>query len=264
MTTGSHPTLTLTTLAGRPGDPLLVVGPSLATAVSRVWGATVGRLRGFHVVGWDLPGHGASVPHHDALDVADLAIAVLAGLDSLDGVDANTPFIHAGDSIGGAVTLRLLLDHPDRLRGGVVACSSPVFGDPANWTERAEMVRSQGMGPIAEASPGRWFGQQAKQQPTDDTRAVAAEITSVDAESYARLCEALAGYDVSDELAAVTAPVLFICGADDPVSPPDAMRQLSEGVGEGRLEVLQGVGHLAPLEAPDKVAGLIDDFVAQL
>ncbi|MGO4956019.1 alpha/beta fold hydrolase [Luteococcus sp. Sow4_B9] len=255
-----RPTLVLSTLAGQAGDPLVVVGPSLATAVGRLWGEAVPALEGFHVVGWDLPGHGKSPAHHDSLTVAELATAVLDTLDAESGLDATAPFIHAGDSIGGAVTLRLLLDHPQRVRAGIVACSSPVFGDPQNWLERAAMVREKGMRPIAESSPGRWFGAHITAEPTQASRRVAAEIADVEVASYARLCEALAQYDVRPELAAISQPVLCICGADDPVSPPEAMQQISSGVENGRLEVLDGVGHLAPLEDPARVGALLQDF----
>ena len=62
-----------------PGDglPLLVVGPSIGTSVTALWSSCAARLAGrFHVVGWDLPGHGRSATTHEPFTMADLAAAV--------------------------------------------------------------------------------------------------------------------------------------------------------------------------------------------
>lgn len=54
------PSIAVRHLSGRPARPLLVVGPSLGTTVDRLWGPVASRLPGWNVLGWDLPGHGAS------------------------------------------------------------------------------------------------------------------------------------------------------------------------------------------------------------
>ena len=43
------------------GKPLLVLGPSLGTSAPTLWGACASLLtERYHVIGWDLPGHGGS------------------------------------------------------------------------------------------------------------------------------------------------------------------------------------------------------------
>src|SRR5262245_8264003 len=70
--------ITTTRLAGEQhADDVLVVGPSLGTAVDVLWGACAEQLgERFEVVGWDLPGHGQSPPTATHFSVADLATAV--------------------------------------------------------------------------------------------------------------------------------------------------------------------------------------------
>src|SRR5689334_23343264 len=100
--------LTETTLREAPGRPLLVLGPSLGTSVEALWARCADRLGGnYHVVGWDLPGHGRSAPAHAGFGVAGLAKGVL---ELVDRVRPGATFRYAGDSIGGAVGLQLLLD----------------------------------------------------------------------------------------------------------------------------------------------------------
>jgi 3-oxoadipate enol-lactonase/4-carboxymuconolactone decarboxylase len=55
----------------------------------------------------------------------------------------------------------------------------------------------------------------------------------------------------------MTTPTLVIAGAADVPTPPEDLAQIAFRVKDGRLVVLSGVGHLAPVEAPDQVAALI-------
>ena len=71
------------------------------------------------------------------------------------------------------------------------------------------------------------------------------------------MCGALAGFDVRDRLGEVRAPVLAVAGAHDPVTPPDLLSEVADGVRDGRLVVLPDASHLAPAEAPAEVARLI-------
>ncbi|HEX2401573.1 MAG TPA: 4-carboxymuconolactone decarboxylase, partial [Mycobacterium sp.] len=86
-------------------------------------------------------------------------------------------------------------------------------------------------------------------------------LRNTDNESYAQACEALAEFDVTDRLGEITTPVLAIAGAEDIPTPPDGLARIASGVKDGRLVVLDGVGHLAPAEAADRVAELIAGIV---
>ena len=55
----------------------------------------------------------------------------------------------------------------------------------------------------------------------------------------------------------ITTPVLVVAGAQDRATPLPVVEQIASGVVHGRLVVLEGVAHLAPIEAPADVAGLI-------
>ncbi|MBM7518813.1 alpha/beta fold hydrolase [Nocardioides nitrophenolicus] len=251
------PSIAVRHLAGQPGRPLLVVGPSLGTTVDRLWGPVASALPGWNVLGWDLPGHGAS-PAVDRLtpgfSMAGLAAAVLAAVSDAAGRDV--AFAYAGDSVGGAVGLQLALDHPLRVTSLAVLCSEAAFGTWSTWPERAALVRASGMDPMVASSPARWFGSRVGE--ADPRRAAAAaDLAAVDPESYARVCEALAGFDVRSRLGTVSVPLLAVAGADDVATPPAALEALAAGVPDGRVEVLAGVGHLAPYEAPEEVAALL-------
>ncbi|MGI5241205.1 alpha/beta fold hydrolase [Dactylosporangium sp. CA-139066] len=247
--------LAATPLAGDPGRPLLLAGPSLGTSAEALWTACAERLADrFHVVGWDLPGHGRSAPTAVPFGIAGLARAVI---DLAERIRPGEPVWYAGDSIGGAVGLQLLLDAPGRVGAAVLLCTGARIGEPAAWHERAAAVRAGGLGPLADAAPARWFSPGFTGRDPAAAAALVAALRAADPGSYALACEALAGFDARPRLAGIAAPVLAVAGADDAVTPPEGLSLIARGVRRGRLHVLDRAAHQAPAERPGAVAALI-------
>lgn len=261
------PTLTATPLTA-PGSsprPLLVLGPSLGTTGERLWGPVVGELaRVAHLVVWDLPGHGHSPAADSAFSLAELAEAVAALTEDTVarfGEDAVTGRFHAGVSIGGATSLLLGLNHPGAFDGLGVLCSGPALGTPDGWRERADLVRAQGTQAVREGSRSRWFSPTFAEKDPQTIEAMLTDLEGVDAESYARACEALAGYDVTERLTELRDPVLALAGVDDAVAPPSMAEQIAASAARGRSVTLSGVAHQAPVEDPRATAAALTDLL---
>jgi 3-oxoadipate enol-lactonase / 4-carboxymuconolactone decarboxylase len=236
----------------------LVLGPSLGTSADACWGACAALLRDdFEVVAWELPGHGADRgPAPDGLTIADLAGRVLGSVDG--------PFLYAGDSVGGEVGLQLLLDAPDRVRGAVLCCTGAKIGDDSVWRDRVAQVRASGTASLVTASAQRWFADGFLEREPERASALLHSLRDADDEAYVGVCGAIAAFDVRDRLAEITAPVVAVAGAEDPVCPPDVLREIAGGVKDGRLVVLDGVAHQAPAERPDEVARIIRELAKEL
>lgn len=253
------PRLVGTDFGGPRDAELLLLGPSLGTSASALWGVAAERLAArFHVVGWDLPGHGRSPA--GAFRIPDLTAGVL-GL--VDEVAPGAAFNYAGDSIGGAVGLQLLLEAPERVTSAVLMCTGAAIGQPHDWVARAATVRASGTEGIVDLAPQRWFAPGFAEREPHIASELLRVLRAVDNESYAQACEALADFDLTDRLAEITTPVLAIAGAHDIATPPESLERISSGVKEGRLVVLDCVAHLAPVEAPDRVARLIIDHLVR-
>jgi 3-oxoadipate enol-lactonase / 4-carboxymuconolactone decarboxylase len=253
----SAPRLSTVDFGGPDDGPLLVLGPSLGTTVATLWGAVARELtQHVRVVGWELPGHGRGAPA-EPFAVAELAAAVLTLADDLG---AET-FHYAGDSVGGCVGLQLALDAPHRLVSATLLCTGAAIGTPAAWRERAASVRAEGIEPVIAASARRWFGPSFARREPGTSAALLDALAGSDPESYALTCDALAAFDVTDRLSEVVTPVLAVAGESDVPTPPDSLQRIASGVKDGTLVVLDGVGHLAPAEAPHAVAELIADHV---
>lgn len=248
------------------GDlPLLVLGPSLGTSAATLWTAcATGLTDVFDVVAWDLPGHGhnRSVPQ-EPWSVADLAVGVLRVVDDVLEQRGETggSFAYAGDSLGGAVGLHLLLDAPARVSSAVLMCTGAQIGEPAAWRERATTVRASGTSSMVAGSSERWFAPGFLDRSPAAGSALLHALTETVDEGYAQCCEALAEHDVRDRLPAIAAPVMAIAGAVDEPTPPASLQLIADGVLDGRLVVLPDVAHLAPVEAPVDVARLIREHV---
>jgi len=238
-----------TTLVQALGRPALLVGPSLGTTAETLWRRCAEQLGGrFHVIGWDLPGHGGS-PVAEPFEIAGLARAVL---DLVDG-----PFYYAGDSVGGAVGLQILLDAPDRVTGAALICTGAKIGAAGDWRARAATVRASGTAAMVDTAAQRWFAPGFLGREPTVASALLLALHETDAEGYAQTCEALATFDVRDRLGEISVPVLAVAGAHDGPTPPDTVAQIAHGVRNGRLVVLDDVAHLAPAEDPAAVAALI-------
>jgi 3-oxoadipate enol-lactonase/4-carboxymuconolactone decarboxylase len=245
------PTLTAVPLAGSPGLPLLVAGPSLGTSVETLWSPCAALLGDrFQVIGWDLPGHGRSEPPTAPFTIAEIAEAVRSLFRS-------TPFSYAGNSIGGAVGLALLLKAPDQVTHAGLICTAAKIGTPTGWHDRAATVRASGTSAVIEGSAQRWFAPGFLDHSPATASALLHALRDTDAESYALTCEALADFDVRDRLGEITTPVLAIAGAHDMATPPADLEQIATGVQQGRLTILGDAAHLGPAERPSEVAALL-------
>ena len=257
----SVPALVGVPLAGDATLPLLVCGPSLGTSATALWSQVAERVGdAFHVVGWDLPGHGRSPASPDGFSVAELAAAVL---ELVDRERPGAAFHYAGDSVGGAVGLQLALDVPQRVRSAVVLCTGAKIGEPAGWLERAATVRAEGTEALLADAPGRWFGPGFVDRRREVAEALLAALRDTDRSGYAATCEALAGFDVRERLGEIDVPVLAVAGAHDAVTTAEVLREIASGVADGRLVVLPDVAHLAPAEAPDEVARLVREHAGR-
>ena len=199
----------------------VVLCGSLGSAAT-IWDSQIPALDGRRVVRIDYPGHGTA-PLADVQEIGDLATLVLDAVG--DGA-----FSFVGLSLGGAVGMQLALTAPERVERLVLACTAARFGDPAQWLDRAALVRAEGLESIVDAVLARWFTPQFT-----GVGAYRDMLLSIDPEGYARCCDALARWDVRGALSPVRAPTLVIAGADDPSTPPDTARGDRRGDPGGAL-----------------------------
>jgi 3-oxoadipate enol-lactonase/4-carboxymuconolactone decarboxylase len=251
----------MTGTANRTELPLLVLGPSLGTSAVDLWTACAEHLSGsFDVAAWDLPGHGhnLSVPG-ESFTVAELTegvLALVADIQEQRG-DSGTPFAFAGVSVGGAVGLTLLLDHADRVTAAALICTGARIGDVGMWADRIGRVTTSGTAVLVSQTEEQWFAHGFFEREPDRGAALLHALHVANDTGYVQVCQALAHFDVRDRLSEITQPVVAIAGKEDHITSTELLRELANGVQDGRLVVLEGTAHLAPAERPAEVAALL-------
>jgi 3-oxoadipate enol-lactonase/4-carboxymuconolactone decarboxylase len=257
----SVPRISGVQLSDPSAGPLLLLGTSIGTSATALWSASAALLgERFHVVAWDLPGHGRNTePVSAGFTMAELASGVLALADQVltDRGEPGGRLYYAGDSLGGAVGLQALLDAPDRILAAVLLCTGAKIGTAEGWRERAARVRASGTTVVINQSVERWFAPGFFEREPEVGGRLLESLRAADAEAYALACEALADFDVRSQLGDIAVPVLAVAGAEDFATQADLLREIADGVQRGRLQILDGVAHLAPAEAPQEVARLI-------
>ena len=256
------PDISAVRLGGSPSLPLLVLGPSLGTSARALWSRCAAQLGDrFEVLAWDLPGHGSNTEVSEPFSVADLATGVRTLVDDVltDRGEPGGSFTYAGDSVGGAVGLQLLLDLPARIERAVLVCTGAVIGTPQSWHERAALVRASGTGSMVERATRTWFSPGFLHLDPAVVTELLQSLRDADDEGYSQVCEALAGFDVRARLSDIRTPVVAVAGSVDPATPVAGLQEIASGVRHGRLVVLEDVAHLAPAEMPDRVARIIRD-----
>jgi 3-oxoadipate enol-lactonase len=266
------------TVDGPEGAPVIVLGSSLGTTHD-MWSPQiegVGALTDrFRVVRYDHLGHGESEVPNGPYSLADLGerVAVLVGQLPADlGVDS---VVLGGLSLGGMVAQWVGAHRPEHLRGLILCCTSAHMPPAGAWLERAELVRAEGTGAVAEAVVARWFTPGFADARPGIVEWALAMLHNTPDEGYAACAEALATMDLRSDLAKISVPTLIIAGADDPATPPAQAEAIAAGIGAGigagrsgpalpRLEVLADAAHLATVQQSAAASALIADFLEDL
>lgn len=209
----------------------------------------------------DLPGHGAS--GHVSANVAESA----AMLMSTGGRG-----IYVGYSLGARVVIEALTHSADASThsgASVIQAAVLVSGTAGIEDAAAREARSASDDALAtrlETVGVETFVREWLAQPLfadlDDARSQFAERITNRASGLAdslRRCSQGRQQPRWGQLAAINVPILAIAGAKDDKYVAIA-RRIAAKAPKGRLAIIAGAGHSAPLQCPDDVAGHIAEF----
>ena len=203
--------------------------------------------RHVRVLTYDHPGHGASALPTQPWTVEAFAHGLIGLLDELEFDRVSV----CGVSLGAMVAMALALEEPTRVERLVLTCTSAYLGPPGPWSERAALVRSDGMEAIADAVVGRWFTPVLAEDEPETVARFHAMLSATPAEGYARCCEAVGAWDARERIGAITVPVLVVAGADDPATPVEHAEEIAARIAGSQLDVLERAAHLANVERAD-------------
>lgn len=234
---------------GPPDGPPVVLAGSLGST-HEMWDPQVEALsNAYRVLAYDTRGHGRSPVPAGPYSIDDLADDLLGVLDRFGIGRAHV----VGLSLGGMTALRTAARNPDRVASLTVLCTSALLGPARGWSDRAALVRRAGTRAVAEATVGRWLTAGYAEANPGVVASMVQMVAATPPEGYAACCEAIGAMDLRGDLGRVTAPTLAIAGSEDPATPPEHLRAITDAVTGARFLELSPGAHLTSWERADAV-----------
>jgi len=228
-----------------------------------MWDALAERLAATNtVLRYDHRGHGGSAkpagPYalHDLVDDAARVIREWG----------RGPVAFVGLSMGGMVGQGLAVEHPDLLRGVVLANTTARYPEAAaaGWAARIAAVEQGGMAAVAEVVVERYLQPAFRAAHSDAAAALKAQLLRADAAGYVAACHAVANVDWQAGLAAVHTPALVLAGALDQGATVAMAEDLASRIAGAELQVFEAASHLSVEEEPDRFHDAVAAFLARL
>lgn len=241
---------------------------------SATWRDVMPRLgRNYRIVAPDLLGHGLSDKPRGDYSLGAFAVWLRDFLDEL-GIARVTVI---GQSLGGGIAMQFAYQHRDRC-DRVVLIGSGGLGPDLSWTLRilsapgAEFVLPViAPRPVLDAGNAvrSWLSAAGLRSPrgaemwsaysslsdADTRHAFLRTLRSV-VDYRGQAVSALNRLHMSAQL-----PALLIWGDQDKIIPVTHGHAAHEALPGSRFEIITGVGHFPHVEAPDAVAGILEDFI---
>ena len=82
-------------------------------------------------------------------------------------------------------------------------------------------------------------------------------------EGYIGCSHAISGTDFYTPTSGLRLPTLGIAGSEDGSTPPDLVRETCELIPGSQFNLIKGVGHIPCVEAPEKYAKIVSDFMKE-
>jgi len=212
----------------------------------------------------DFPGFGQSPLANPGLTLAEAA----DGLENhLKDLNLSSPVVLGGISMGGYWAMEFLRRYPSKASKILFISTRPGVDKPEGRQNRlnmAEKVVKDGTGYLVEAMTPGLLGKTSLNEKPEAIRTLGQWIRETDPKAVALAQRAMADRrDQTDLMPRITAPTMILAGREDNLIPVSESESMAKAIPSCRLEILERVGHLVPLENPDEFQKILARFVAE-
>ena len=238
--------------------PAVLLVNGLMMAIEAWQGLTDLVVPEFRVLRYDTRGQGGSDdppgPHTIERHAADLA----ALLRTLDPGPLHVVGLSSGAPIALLASAERARARPGAIRSMTVCDGFLTLDAHLGWVVRAWLAAHEAGGPGLRfdiATPWVW-GQAFLSDHAEAITAWRSAALAADATRARNLIAGMAAFDgdAGPALDALACPVLALVGEDDVMTPPRHARAIAARASDGRLALVPGAGHAAPIERPAAVA----------
>lgn len=235
------------------GPPVVLIH-EMGTSLE-VWDEVVPKLTGHRVIRYDIRGFGLSEKLRGPIDF-DTEVADLTAL--LDRLGVTGPVTLAGSALGGAIALRFAASHPERAAGVVAIGPAAYLTVRPEAVAQADVVERQPLGNRVRGEIDTIYPPQIRHDPDRQARFVGVQMAA-DVKSLAESMRMIGNTSFADVLPTIHCPTWIVATTLYKTRDPASLRELASRVPGGVYKELT-TGHLAPIESPDLVAGVIQQF----
>jgi 3-oxoadipate enol-lactonase len=245
------------------GSQTLLMIMGLAGSGAMWWRLVPHVARHHRAIVFDNRGTGASASAHSGLTMANMVDDALAVLDAAEVQTAHV----MGASMGGMIAQHLALDHRDRVRSLVLACTT---AGGRREVPNLRLIASILLGPLVGRSrtfplvAPALYSQRTRTDERDrleeDMRIRSAD--RVGARTPLLQAAAIAGHDTRSRLRELDGmPTLVVHGLEDRLISPERGRELARLIPGARLVEIPSAGHLLATDAEQQTAATVVDHL---
>ena len=208
----------------------------------------------------DLAGHGSRSNKVTGPRIEELSKDVFEQINSINGSEV---FDFVGLSLGAAVAMNFALEHPERVRSMVLACTSAKANTQV-MEDRAKSVEALGLPGVLESTLERWFTPEILALGSHGGVSYAREtLLKNSIENFARSWRILGSHNVLDNLSEIQCPVTVVAGKKDMASSFDGLKEISEKLPLAEFVVASGP-HMLQLETPIEFHKIVKDHLTRV
>jgi len=230
---------------GASGTPLVLVHGLGARGED--WGAMMPALaaQGFHVYAPDLLGYGRSARPDVSYSISMEETVVVAFMQAMHLARADV----GGWSMGGWISMKLALDHPEMVDRLMVYDSAGIYFPATFGPELFTPNDTAGVRKLM-----RILTPKPREIPEFAAKAIVRKLQRNAWVLNRSTASMVNGHDLLDfRLHDIQQPMLIVWGAQDELIPLSAGERMHKSVPQSVLDIVDGCGHLAPAECSKPV-----------
>lgn len=173
--------------------------------------------------------------------------------------------ILCGLSMGGYISLRAMERMEEKFRALILCDTKSLADDNEGKIKRAagvKLINEEGVEYFVEQFVPNCFSDSFMQDHKSEYGEVISRSKLSNPEGVKGCLLAMAARtDTSLHLPKIKIPVLLVCGEEDKLTPPNVMISMADRIENSKMIIVNGAGHMAPLEKSDFVNKEIIKFL---